>query len=57
MDFTTSFLTDIVVDQTMKYAYITDSGIMLNNQSIPRIIVIDLKKEKIYKILNNNTNF
>ena len=57
LDFTTAFLTDIVVDQSRKYAYITDSGIMLNNQSIPRIIVIDLEKEKLYKILNNNTNF
>jgi hypothetical protein len=46
-----------VIDQSKKYAYITDSGIMLNNQSIPRIIVIDLEKEKIYKILNNNINF
>lgn len=57
LDYTTSLLTDIVVDQTMKFAYITDSGNMLNNQSIPRIIVIDLQKEKIYKILNNNSNF
>ena len=56
-DFTTSFLTDIVVDQNKKYAYITDSGILLNDQSIPRIIVIDLKEQKIYRILNNNTNF
>ena len=57
LDFTTAFLTDIVVDQSRKYAYITDSGILLNNQSIPRIIVIDLEKEKLYKILNNNINF
>ena len=57
IEFTTSFLTDIVVDQSKKYAYITDSGILLNNQSIPRIIVIDLEKEKVYKILNNNSNF
>jgi hypothetical protein len=57
LDFTTAFLTDIVVDQSKKYAYITDSGILLNNQSIPRIIVIDLENEKIYKILNNNINF
>ena len=56
-DFNTSLLTDIVVDQSMKFAYITDSGILLNNQSIPRLIVIDLEKEKIYKILNNNENF
>ena len=54
-DFLTSLLTDIVVDQSRKYAYITDSGNLMNNQSIPRIIVVDLKKEKIYKILNNNT--
>ena len=56
-DFTTSFLTDIVVDQDKKYAYITDSGNLLNNQSIPRLIVIDLKKDKIYRILKNNTEF
>ena len=56
-DFTTSFLTDIVVDQDRKYAYITDSGNLLNNQSIPRLIVVDLKKEKIYRILSNNTEF
>ena len=54
-DFTTSLLTDIVVDQSQKYAYITDSGNLLNNQSIPRIIVVDLKQKKTYKILNNNT--
>ena len=56
-EFTTSFLTDIVVEPSKKYAYITDSGILLNNQSIPRIIVIDLEKEKVYKILNNNSLF
>ena len=56
-DFTTSFLTDIVVDQKKKYAFITDSGILLNDKSIPRIIVIDLKEKKFYRILNNNTNF
>ena len=56
-DFTTSLLTDIVVDQSKNYAYITDSGNLLNNQSIPRIIVIDLKKEKVYKILNNHILF
>ena len=54
-DYTTSLLTDIVVDQSQRYAYITDSGILLNNQSFPRIIVIDLEKDKIYKILNNHT--
>ena len=53
-DYTTSLLTDIAVDQSKKFAYITDSGILLNNQSIPRIIVIDLEKDKIYKILNDN---
>lgn len=56
-DFTTSFLTDVVIDQDKKYAYITDSGNLLNNQSIPRLIVIDLKKEKIYRILSNNEAF
>ena len=56
-DFTTSFLTDIVVDQDGKYAYITDSGNLLNNQSVPRLIVLDLKKEKIYRILTNKKEF
>ena len=56
-DFETSLLTDIVVDQSKKFAYITDSGILLNNESYPRIIAIDLENEKVYKILNNNSNF
>ena len=54
-DFTTSLLTDIVVDRGKQYAYITDSGNLLNNNSIPRLIVVDLKNNKYYKILNNNT--
>ena len=56
-DFTTSLLTDIVVDESQEYAYITDSGNLLNNQSIPRIIVLNLKNKTYYKILNNNENF
>lgn len=56
-DYINSFLTDIMVDQSQDYAYIVDSGNLLNNQSFPRIIVIDLEKEKIYKILNNNIYF
>ena len=56
-DFETSLLTDIVVDQSKKFAYITDSGILLNNESYPRIIVIDLESNIVYKILNNNTKF
>ena len=40
-----------------KYAYINDSGNLLNNQSVSRIIVVDLKKDKIYRILKNNTEF
>ena len=56
-DFEKSFLTDIVVDQSKKFAYITDSGILLNNESYPRIIVIDLENDIVYKILNNNKNF
>ena len=56
-DFTNSFLTDIIVDQSKEYAYITDSGNLLNNQSIPRIIVIDLENNITYKILNNNEKF
>ena len=56
-DFITSFLTDVAVDHDKKYAYILDSGILLNNQSIPRLIVVDLKKRNIYRILNNNDKF
>ena len=56
-DFTTSLLTDIVVDESQEYAYITDSGNLLNNQSIPRLIVLNLKNKEYYKILNNNENF
>ena len=56
-DFNTSLLTDIVIDHNKKYAYILDSGILLNNQSIPRLIILDLKKNKIYRILNNNEKF
>ena len=53
-DFNTSLLTDIAIDHNKKYAYILDSGILLNSQSIPRLIVLDLEKNKIYRILNNN---
>ena len=56
-DFTTSLLTDIVVDRSKQYAYITDSGNLLNNNSIPRLIVLNLQNNKYYKILNNNTAF
>ena len=56
-DFNTSLLTDIAIDHNKKYAYILDSGILLNSQSIPRLIVLDLEKNKIYRILNNNKQF
>ena len=38
-DLSNSILTDVVVDHEGKYAYITDSGNLLKNESIPGIIV------------------
>ena len=56
-EYTNSLLTDVVIDHAHKYAYITDSGNLLNNQSIPRIIVLNLENNKIYKVLNNHESF
>ena len=56
-EYTNSLLTDIVIDHSYKYAYITDSGNLLNNQSIPKIIVLNLENKKIYNILNNHESF
>ena len=56
-EYTNSLLTDVVIDHEHKYAYITDSGNLLNNQSIPKIIVLNLENNKIYKVLNNHESF
>ena len=56
-EYTNSLLTDVVIDHAHQYAYITDSGNLLNNQSIPKIIVLDLENDKIYKVLNNHESF
>ena len=56
-EYTNSLLTDVVIDHSHKYAYITDSGNLLNNQSIPKIIVLNLENNKIYKVLNNHESF
>lgn len=56
-EYTNSLLTDVVIDHSHKYAYITDSGNLLNNQSIPKIIVLNLQNKKIYKVLNNHESF
>ena len=56
-EYTNSLLTDVVIDHSHKYAYITDSGNLLNNQSIPKIIVLNLENNKVYKVLNNHESF
>lgn len=56
LDYINSFFTDMVIDFDKKYAYITDSGFPANNIT-PSIIVLNLKTEKIYRILKNNTLF
>ena len=43
---TPSLLTDIVVDPDGKYAYILDSGNLLNSTSIPKIIRVDIFNNK-----------
>ena len=57
IDLDNSILTDIVVDHDAKYAYITDSGNLNKTNSNPGIIVLDLKSEDAYKILNNHESF
>ena len=57
INLTNSLLTDIAVEHSGAYAYIVDSGNLNNNDSIPGIIVVNLEKNKVYKILNNHTSF
>ena len=58
VNFNNNILTDIAVDHRGKYAYIIDSGNLIDDNSIPGIIVLNLEdKKKIYKILNNHKSF
>lgn len=57
INLTNSLLTDIAVEHSGAYAYIIDSGNLNNNNSTPGIIVYNLEKDKVYKILNNHTSF
>lgn len=56
-EYTNSLLTDITVDHDGKYIYIVDSGNLLNKQSVPGIIVINLEDGEINKVLHNHSSF
>lgn len=57
IDLTYSLLTDVAVDHDGKYAYITDSGNQNVEDNSPGIIVVNLKNNQTYKILNNHESF
>lgn len=58
IDLNYSLLTDIAVEHTGAYAYIIDSGNQFkNSNNNPGIIVYNLDKGKVYKILNNHKSF
>ena len=57
IDLTYSLLTDVAVDHDGKYAYITDSGNQNVGDNSPGIIVVNLKSNQTYKILNNHESF
>lgn len=57
INLTHSLLTDIAVDHEGNYAYITDSGYQNVESNTSGIIVVNLKNNKTYKILNNDESF
>ena len=57
INLTYSLLTDVAVDHDGKYAYITDSGNQNVENNSPGIIVVNLKNNQTYKILNNHESF